>query len=215
MIENRATLSHGASALSMTVIDPHQINDAAHVLSRAFYHDPLFQYLFPEDSTRKNLSFYTFKFIISHAYKKGFILSTSPSLEGIAVWLPSSSIHRNLIDQIRFGALTIYLKQGKEIINRQVSASEYMKSLHRSQLSVPHLYLSTIGIDETHRGKGLASSLIQPMLDKADREGLPCYLDTHNENNVGLYQRFGFRVAHESVIPDSNVRHWAMIRHNQ
>ena len=107
------------------------------------------------------------------------------------------------------------LKQGRDIINRQIKASDHMKSLHGKLLTVPHLYLSTIGIDEAHRGKGFASKLILPMLEKADTERLSCYLDTHNECNIGLYQRFGFHVARESVIPGSVVRHWAMIRDNK
>lgn len=196
----------------MKTINRHNINETAEVFSRSFHLDPLFQYFFPDEGTRQKLSFYTFRFIISHARKKGFVFTTSPSVEGAAVWLPSTSIERNLIDQVRFGAMTMVIKQGRDIINRQVCASEHMKALHGTILSVPHFYLSTIGIDESHRGEGLVSSLILPMLEKADRNGLPCYLDTHNECNVGLYERFGFRIAKESIIPGTGVRHWAMVR---
>ncbi len=196
----------------MKTINKRDINATAELLSRCFYLDPLFQYFFPDDNTRQGRSYYTFRFILSHALKKGFAFATSPALEGAAIWLPSASIHRSLIDQIRFGALAMYIKQPSDSINRQISASEHMKSLHSATLSVPHLYLSTIGMDEPYRGKGFASGLILPVLQKADKDRLPCYLDTHNENNVALYQRFGFRVAHETTIPDSNVHHWAMIR---
>lgn len=199
----------------MKEINSHNTNKIAELFSRSFYLDPLFKHFFPDDNTRGRLSFFTFRFIVAHAFKNGSIESVSSSLEGAAVWLPSSSINRGLIDQIRFGAINMYMKQGGDTINRQVKASEYMKSLHSSLLPSPHLYLSTIGIDEAHQKKGLASHLIQPMLDQADRAQLPCYLDTHNENNVALYQRFGFRVACQSTIPNSNVQHWPMIRDHQ
>lgn len=98
------------------------------------------------------------------------------------------------------------------MISRQVDASVCMKSIHSEILSGRHIYLSTIGIDKEHRGKGLASVLMAPGLEMADREKLPCYLDTHNEQNIGLYRRYGFEVVHEGTIPGSDVRHWAMIR---
>ncbi len=96
--------------------------------------------------------------------------------------------------------MTMYIKQGRNAIKRQIITGDYVKSLHHSRVKVPHLYLSVIGIDERYRGKGLASSLILPMLEKSDLDSLPCHLTTYNECNIGLYKRFGFRVAYEAVI---------------
>ena len=50
------------------------------------------------------------------------------------------------------------------------------------------------------------------MLDRCDREGVPCYLETHNEQNLGLYEHFGFEVKEKGVLPGSNRSHWAMLR---
>jgi len=191
---------------------PKNINHLAHAVSQAFFDDPLFQYFFPDEATRLQLSFYTFKFIIAHALQKGFVSETSAALEGIFVVLPSDHIHRGVMDQIRFGALQMLLRQGGAALNRQKTASEYMKSLHAHYLSRPHLYWSTIAVAAGSRGQGFASALMRPMLAKADAAERPCYLDTHNEDNVRLYQHFGFRVVHDSMIPHSPVRHWAMIR---
>lgn len=199
----------------MKTINQNNISNAAEILSQSFFYDPLFQYFFPDEATRQRLAFYTFRFIVSHACKKGFAFQTSSASEGVAVWLPSAQINRNLIDQLRFGAMGMFLKQDKCSINRQIKASDHMKFLHCKLQTVPHLYLSTIGITDVHRGKGFASKLLRPMLKKADKASLSCYLDTHNECNIGYYQRFGFEVARESVIPGSAVRHWAMIRHNK
>jgi hypothetical protein len=50
------------------------------------------------------------------------------------------------------------------------------------------------------------------MLARADRDGLPCFLETQMGKNVGLYEHFGFRVAEAGIIPGSNVKSWAMVR---
>ena len=109
------------TSIKMKAIDQYNINNSAEVLSRSFIFDPLFQYFFPDDDTREKLAFYTFRFIVSHAFKKGFVFGTSSAIEGVAVWLPSISINRNFIDQLRFGAISIYLNQGKDIVNRQIT----------------------------------------------------------------------------------------------
>jgi ribosomal protein S18 acetylase RimI-like enzyme len=74
------------------------------------------------------------------------------------------------------------------------------------------MYLLLLGIDPSQQGRGLSTPLLQPSLDLFDQQGLPCYLDTHNPNNVSLYQRFGFEVVHEGDIPGTSVQHWAMLR---
>jgi len=133
------------------------IDGAAHVLSSAFKNDPLFVFFFPDADTRVELTFYTFRFIAAHAQKKGFVYAVSSVFEGASIWLPFTALKRGLVDQVRFGALKMLSWQGKEAIGRQIMASEHMRAIHAASLGGPHMYLSTIGIDEKYRGKGLLS----------------------------------------------------------
>jgi hypothetical protein len=50
------------------------------------------------------------------------------------------------------------------------------------------------------------------MFARIDREGLPCYLETENEKNLPMYQRYGFRVLEESQLPGTETASWAMLR---
>ena len=50
------------------------------------------------------------------------------------------------------------------------------------------------------------------MLTRIDEAGLPCYLETLEEQNVPLYEHFGFAVAEESTIPETELTNWAMLR---
>ena len=45
-------------------------------------------------------------------------------------------------------------------------------------------------------------TLLEPGLARADAEGLPCYLESSNPLNVGLYERHGFEVTREHHLPD-------------
>lgn len=39
-------------------------------------------------------------------------------------------------------------------------------------------------------------------LDRCDAEHAPAYLESSNPANIGYYQRFGFEVTGEIVLPD-------------
>jgi hypothetical protein len=54
--------------------------------------------------------------------------------------------------------------------------------------------------------------LLRAMFAKIDKEGLPCFLETQAEKNVGIYEHLGFRVVEEGIVPGSNVKSWAMLR---
>jgi len=49
-------------------------------------------------------------------------------------------------------------------------------------------------------------------MESAEREGVPCYLETETEGNVAFYQRRGFEVVHEAEIGDPAFRLWFMVR---
>ena len=89
---------------------------------------------------------------------------------------------------------------------------EYIENKRWELVPRPHWYLMQIGIDPDHQGKGYASRLIRAMLLKIDKESMPCYLETETEKNVALYQYFDFEVIEEFIVPDTELRLWAMLR---
>ena len=198
----------------MNVNDRHRIDATARVLSQAFYQDPLFCYFFPDDQRRLALSRHTFHFLACHAHHRGEICTTPGTVDGAAVWLPSRALHRSVLEMVRFGALPM-LRQGPAAVKRQLDAGDAMQKVHDALMQKPHAYLLLLGIDPQKQGQGLATRLLQPTLERLDREGQPAYLDTHNPDNVSLYRRFGFEVVHEAVMPGTEVRHWAMVRGNR
>lgn len=184
----------------------------AAMFSRAFLSDPLFVHLFPDDNTRRKSSYYTFRFIVRYAIAKGYVYATSEELEGAASWLLSEMIDLSLWDQLKYGGLAMLSNQSSNSIKRQMSVSAYMTRIHHQIVSEKHLYLSTIGVESIHQGKGFGSELVTSMLQGKQGSGLKCYLDTHCEKNMLLYKKLGFRVVHKAPIPDSEVYHWAMLR---
>jgi GNAT superfamily N-acetyltransferase len=56
----------------------------------------------------------------------------------------------------------------------------------------PHWYLPWIGVRPEAQGRGLGAALLRRGLARADRDGLPAYLEATNRRNAALYARHGF-----------------------
>jgi ribosomal protein S18 acetylase RimI-like enzyme len=76
--------------------------------------------------------------------------------------------------------------------------------LEQAHPSEPHWYLVTLSVRPEFHRRGLGSQLVAPILERADREQVPCYLETSDPADVGYYERIGFRVANPALaaIPD-------------
>src|SRR5260221_95631 len=68
------------------------------------------------------------------------------------------------------------------------------------------------GVDPPYQGQSIGGMLIQPVLARADAEGLPCYLETENPRNVPFYQKHGFKVMSEDEVTNCRLHVWSMLR---
>ena len=189
-----------------------QVKPAARVLARVFQNEPTYMYLSPNDSKRRRNLHYHFALRLRYAIACGEVYATSSDMEGIAMWLPSEYARMTPWASIRGGGFSVVLNLGMQSASRQSSTNNFIRSIQAKNAPFLHWYFASIGIDIAYQGKGYASSLIKPMLARIDSEHLPCYLETQKENNVSLYQHYGFEVVNESVIPGTELTNWAMLR---
>ena len=92
------------------------------------------------------------------------------------------------------------------------SYGRFVDNLHRKLVPYPHCYLQIIGVDPAHQGRGFSSRLLRPVLERIDRERMPCYLETNAGKNVAIYRRFGFEVVSEDKMPGMEMTTFAMLR---
>jgi ribosomal protein S18 acetylase RimI-like enzyme len=75
-----------------------------------------------------------------------------------------------------------------------------------------HEFLWMIGVDPAHQGRGLGTALVEHVLERCDREGLPAYLEASNARSRALYERLGFEVTGRPLeLPDGPFM-WPMWR---
>ena len=94
---------------------------------------------------------------------------------------------------------------------RLLAYDEVGRRLHHLYAPQPHWYLAAIGVDVGHQGRGIGSALMRPMLARADAEGVACWLDTHQEQNMRCYGATVLKSpsAPGEGAPDSRLRHAA------
>lgn len=185
---------------------------AAAVLGRAFAEYELFRYYF-HDETERRAAADTFSFIsLSLCLKYGEVYASSEKLEGVAAWLPPGKAPFGGWQVIRSVPLPILVRFGRQGAGRMWAYGRFENKLHRKLVPYPHWYLQIIGVDPAYQGQGFSSRLLRPVLERIDREQMPCYLETNAKKNVAIYRRFGFEVVSEDKLTGTEVTTFAMLR---
>jgi ribosomal protein S18 acetylase RimI-like enzyme len=189
-----------------------QIDIAAGVLARAFQLDPPMLYVCPDPVSRARVLPSMMKAFVTYAWMFGEPLTTSKKIEAVALWLPLDDLSETPERDGRAGIDQIPAMLGADAFTRLMHIANATGRFHQRSAPGKHLYLSFLGVEPSRQGQGLGSALIRPMLERADAEGLPCYLDTFQPRNVPLYQKHGFEITIEEVEPNSGVRGWGFLR---
>jgi ribosomal protein S18 acetylase RimI-like enzyme len=172
------------------------IRPLAAVLARAFANDPFFGWLAGDVSERGQRMRDGWSAILRHASAGLAATWTTDDLTGAAIWIPPG-----------MARMTTWRRLG------QVSdAMEDLASRRRRHAPEPHWYLSALGVEPDRQGEGVGSALLAPVLAEADARREPAYLETAVGRNVLLYERHGFDVVEELVLPKTDIHGWLMLR---
>ncbi len=188
------------------------VSELSHALGRAFFDDPVSMWIMPDEKARAKHLRKFFATVTRHHHLAGGgveVATDGSAIGAAALWDPPGRWKQSTREQLRmlpsfalgFGPrLTMSRKLGA-LLNQ-------MKQQHPEE---PHWYLAVIGSDISVRGKGYGQALMQSRLDRVDAEHAPAYLESSKAENVPYYQRFGFEVSGELVIPGGPTL-WPMWR---
>ena len=193
-------------------LDPRQKRSAADVLAAAFYDYPMFTFYFPDPKRRtRYLSWYLGN-VLNCALRYGEVYTT-PDTAGVIFTLPPGHTKISLWEYIQNGFLLSCFVLGLRNYARSMDCETFVGNMHETIMAGrPHYYLWGLAVDPRQKRKGVGSGLMAPMLAKADADNKPVYLETHDENNVGYYQKMGFDLVHTGLIPKYDLPIWCMLR---
>ena len=188
-------------------------NTAVDTLCSAFENDIMWRTLIPDAAERARVMSALWRGVLGYCLRYGKVYST-PEVEGIAAWTLPGMNRPTLWRILRtgFGLMRSIFPMSSASRQRFLANMKQIDVLHQQLMSDPHWYLWALGVHQEAQSQGIGSSLLQPVMESAEREGVPCYLETETEGNVAFYQRRGFEVVHEAEIGDPAFRLWFMVR---
>lgn len=188
-----------------------QVEQGAGLLARVFQLDPAMQYIMGDRASMsdKSVRFYRASIRMGLLYGEVY---TTPSMDGVVVWISPENFDLTFRQVLRTGFLTAMLSMGLKPMMRIMRSMNYGEKLAKQVISGPHWELGVIGVEPSQQGKGIGATLIQPILDRADAENVPCFLVSGNERNLTFYKRHGFEIAAQGQTLKTGPEIWVMLR---
>ncbi|MFB8209540.1 GNAT family N-acetyltransferase [Streptomyces sp. NPDC056010] len=176
----------------------------AGVLASAYAEDPVWSWLMPRDRDRRLRLLFTAH--LAQQVPAGRVW-TDGDRTVAAVWaepgawkLPASYLLRNA------GTL---LRASRAQLPR--TAGRLLALEHRHPARPAHWYVEYIGTHADARGTGRGSVVLGGLLERADADGRPVFLESSNSRNLTFYRRHGFEVREEMTFR-SGPPMWSMWR---
>lgn len=203
--DRQPDLAFGAPRIQARAARPDELRSVCEVLGRAFGDDPVAAHLFPDSATRA-ARYARFAGIAIAAFGEAAVVTTEPALRSGAIWQAPTRAALGRLDRLRlFFSILALTRSG---FGRAARLGELMGRHHPRE---PHWYLAVLGTDPNAQRAGLASAILEPVLERCDREGLPAYLESSKASNIPFYNKHGFEVTGELQVPGGPSL-WPMLR---
>lgn len=174
------------------------LSEAGGVAARAFYDDPFFCFLSPRPLLRaRGLGLFA-RALVASIVDTGEVLAARRDdgmLVGVAAWVGPGRMPLPAPARLRQSAGAIYALYPRP--KALLDGTRYLMALDKEHPREPHWYLGLLVVDPLVQRSGIGTVLQEPLLARADEEGVDCYLETQNERNIPYYGRFGYEVVKE------------------
>jgi len=181
-------------------------------MAAAFFDYPMMRHYFPDPKKRKKRLPWYMKNVLNCAMRYGEAFVTS-DVTGVLFILPPGHTRLTTGEHIKCGFLMTPLVLGYRNYKKSDECEKFVADTHERLMNGRrHYYLWGLVTDPREQRKGVGSALVKIITDKADSEGLPIYIETHDKNNVAYYERFGFKLIHTDEIPGHGLNIWCMLR---
>lgn len=192
------------------------------LLTRCFARDPLYCKLIPDQDTRNRLLPELFQCDLWEFFSTCEIYSDSPRLQSLLVVSDESEPY----DPFRFFLTEAWanLKTDEYLIREDpslktfwnfVKGKDYLNSRWTDQLhQEERLHIIYLAVDPAVQHHGLSGILLNEVIRYAQEHHLMISLETHNPDNVPLYEHFGFNLF-GVVEKNFDLKQYCLIREVQ
>ncbi len=173
------------------------VSKIGEALALAFEDDPAMTWLFGEIEDRKPGLLQRYLTHETGRHLQHPTVFTTDDHAGGALWDPPGHWKTNL--RAILGMLPIMLPGLRFHVVTALRGLARIEDAHDRHPE--HYYLAVLGTRPDRQGHGVGSTLLQPVLERCDQEGIGAYLESSKESNIPFYRRHGFQVVEEIRLP--------------
>lgn len=197
--------------ISRRQLNLNSLSEAYTFLADNFVDEPRFVYLFQNldrEKRRETMKTKFFPLFMRETLMKGHSIwgmFIDGKLKGIAVWIPPGSSHGDMSLLCSLKKLFVLLSR---INLKRVTKlfSVFDKAYSDSKLGL-HWSLWYVAVDESIRREGRAKFLLEPVLQFAEEDKLPCVAMTFTMEATSFLKSVGFEEAYNMASP---LQFWCM-----
>lgn len=178
----------------------------AATVAAGFFDDPVTRWILPDVQRRRQVATAMFELYVEPYVALGETYLTADA-RGAAVWLAPGAELMTADQEAAFGEALVEIL-GPDV-DRAFQLAEIFAQHHPEE---PLYYLQFVSTVPAVQGQGIGSALLRDMLGRADREGLPSYLEATSSRNRALYERHGYVTTGVFTLPDDGPPLWCMWR---
>lgn len=185
---------------------------AAAVAASAFQQDPFWSALF-EGETRTERRAGAFEAPIRYCFKYGEVYAPSENLEGVAAWVPSDFADMTIWRMLWSGSVIAGFKVGVRHMMKMLPVLGTMDADRIKHMKGKlYIHFHMFAVAPEFQGRGLGGKLLRALIERSEQAGAFIYLETQTEDNVRMYEKFGFEVIEQRVVPTLNLPMWELTR---
>jgi ribosomal protein S18 acetylase RimI-like enzyme len=203
--------------MRVTKLHESQLDEAAGVLTRAFFDYPVWTWLAADEAQRWELMPWFMRVSLRYGLLTGETYVAGEPIVGVAMWEPPGGLDADLDEDAAGRAKTgwdeLPARMGEAAMarfNAMIATQRPVRE--RVSGGAPVWYLPWIGVDPAAQRSGVGTALLRDVFARADAQGIPCMLETEKEANVPYYERHGFVVAEFGTLSLAGPRFWTMLR---
>lgn len=178
----------------------------AATISAAFFDDPVTCWLLPDVERRREIARPMFALYAGAYLPHGETYLTHDG-NGVAVWLPPHTQLLTPEQEETFGQALVELAGSH--VDRVFQLEETFAQYHPEE---PLYYCQFLATVPAFQGRGIGSTFLEELLQRADSEGMPAYHEATTPRNRALYERHGYVNQGEFTLPDGGPPLWRMWR---
>lgn len=201
----------------VVTVGPDHLDDVAMVFAKAFADEPDERAMFPDDRRRAVLVPLFGAATVHLSYLDGKVIESTPSMTSLCIWTRPGQA-TSWLSWLRSAPrlLRMVSRSTPGDVRRFATFFTRLEKRRHELMPQPHFSLDVLAVLPERQRFGLGAVLVRHGLNRADRMGVPAYVETDGEDKAVFYAKLGFDLAEYVVdYPPMNIPTWRMIRQSQ